>query len=370
MKVGVPREIKDHEHRVGLTPASVGELTARGHQVLVEHDAGAGIAFTDQDYERCGARIVASAGEVFAGAELIVKVKEIMPAEYGLIRADQLLFCYLHLANDRRQADALMRAGVTAIAYETVTDSDGTLPLLMPMSEIAGRLATQMGANALQKNNGGRGVLIGGVPGVAPARVVIVGGGIAGANAATIAVGMEADVTVIDRSVARLRWLRERFGSTLPTVIANAETVRDHVSRADLVIGAVLVPGASAPKLITREMVQAMRPGSALVDLSIDQGGCAETSHLSTHDEPFYVEEGVVHYCVGNVPTLVADTATRALNNATLPFVLSLADSGLDALKVNAHLARGLNVHAGQISHPAVADSLGEPLSPFASSSE
>jgi alanine dehydrogenase len=259
----------------------------------------------------------------------------------------------------------LLRSGVSAIAYETVTANDGTLPLLMPMSEVAGRISVQMGAMGLQKNNGGRGVLIGGVPGVAPARVAIVGGGTAGANAATIALGMEADVTILDRAVGRLRTLRERFGPSLRTVMANAETVAEYVSRADLVIGAVLVPGASAPKIITRDMVRAMRNGSALVDLSIDQGGCAETSRITTHDEPFYVDEGVVHYCVSNMPTLVAQTATKALNNATLPFVISLANKGLAALDADPHLANGINVHAGEVVHEAVAESLGTPLGKY-----
>jgi alanine dehydrogenase len=368
MRVGVPKEIKDHEHRVGLTPGSVAELTARGHEVLVERSAAAGIGYLDSQYTAAGARIVDGAAEVYGRADLIVKVKEIVAREYGLLRRNQLVFCYLHLANDHAQTEALMRAGVSAIAYETVTANDGTLPLLMPMSEVAGRLSVQMGANALQKNNGGRGVLIGGVPGVAPARVVIIGGGTAGANAATIALGMEADVTILDRAVGRLRALRERFGPMLRTVMANAETVAEYVARADLVIGAVLVPGASAPKLIKREMVRAMRDGSALVDLSIDQGGCSETSRQTTHDEPFYIDEGVVHYCVSNMPTLVAQTATKALNNATLPFVMALAAKGLGALQDDPHLGNGLNVHGGKITHPAVAESLGFPVGEFEAS--
>jgi alanine dehydrogenase len=365
MQVGVPKEIKDHEHRVGLTPGSVKELTARGHEVLVQRDAASGIGYLDEHYRSAGARIVDSAEDVYAEADLIVKVKEIVKAEYGLLRKGQLLFCYLHLAADHAQTETLLRSGVSAIAYETVTANDGTLPLLMPMSEVAGRISVQMGAMGLQKNNGGRGVLIGGVPGVAPARVAIVGGGTAGANAATIALGMEADVTILDRAVGRLRTLRERFGPSLRTVMANAETVAEYVSRADLVIGAVLVPGASAPKIITRDMVRAMRNGSALVDLSIDQGGCAETSRITTHDEPFYVDEGVVHYCVSNMPTLVAQTATKALNNATLPFVISLANKGLAALDADPHLANGINVHAGEVVHEAVAESLGTPLGKY-----
>ncbi len=364
MRIGVPAEIKVHEYRVGLTPGSVAELTAAGHDVLVQSRAGAGIGFHDRDYQRAGGVVVPDAAAVFRGADLIVKVKEPQPAEYPLLRAGQILFTYLHLAADRRQADALMAAGVTAIAYETVTARDGGLPLLAPMSEVAGRMAVQVGAKCLEKESGGIGKLLGGVPGVAPARVVILGGGMAGANAALIATGMCADVTVLEKSVDRLRSLAARFGSTLRTVMANAQTIHEHVVSADLVIGAVLVPGAAAPKLVSREMVREMRDGSVIVDVSIDQGGCFETSRPTTHDAPTYVEEGVVHYCVTNMPGAVAHTSALALNNATLPFVKALAERGEAALQDNEHLAAGLNVRRGVIVHPAVADALGYATKP------
>lgn len=365
MRIGVPKEIKVHEYRVGLTPSSVAELTRRGHAVLVETRAGAGIGFRDQDYERAGARIARDAASVFAEAELLVKVKEPQPEECRRLREGQILFTYLHLAADRAQTDALMACGASAIAYETVTAADGSLPLLAPMSEVAGRMSIQVGARGLEKEAGGLGKLLGGVPGVAPAKVVILGGGIAGANAAEIAVGVQADVTILEKSVARMRWLNDQFGGRLSTVMSNEETIREHLMEADLVIGAVLVPGAAAPKLIRREHVRDMRDGSVIVDIAIDQGGCSETSRPTTHQNPTYVDEGVVHYCVTNMPGAVPHTSALALNNVTLPFVLALADRGLKALRDDPHLAHGLNVHRGGIVYPAVAEALGYPVTPF-----
>jgi alanine dehydrogenase len=361
MRIGVPKEIKVHEYRVGLTPASVAELTAAGHQVMVETMAGAGIGFHDPDYARAGAQIAADAAQVFRGSELIVKVKEPQLRECAMLGRDQMLFTYLHLAADRPQADALMASGVTAIAYETVTAPGGGLPLLAPMSEVAGRMSAHVGATCLEKDAGGIGKLLGGVPGVAPARVVILGGGTAGANAALIAIGMQADVTILDKSVSRLRWLADRFEHAR-VVMANQETVPEYVVHADLVIGAALVPGATAPKLVTRDMVRGMRDGSVVVDISIDQGGCFETSRPTSHQAPTFIEEGVVHYCVTNMPGAVAHTSALALNNATLPFVRALADHGVGALARDPHLAAGLNVYGGAIAHPAVAESLGYPL--------
>jgi alanine dehydrogenase len=364
MRIGVPREIKVHEYRVGLTPASVAELTRAGHQVVVERDAGAGIGFFDADYEKAGASIGA-VEEAFA-ADLVVKVKEPQADECARLRDGQVLFTYLHLAADRRQTEALMASGVTAIAYETVTDRTGGLPLLTPMSEVAGRMSIQVGAAALQKASGGRGVLLGGVPGVPPARVVILGGGVAGTNAAYMAVGLQADVTILDKSVPRLRWLTEHFRGSAKTLMATTDAVRQQVLRADLVIGAVLIPGAAAPKLVTREMVREMVNGSAMVDISIDQGGCFETSRPTTHDDPTYVEEGVVHYCVTNMPGAVARTSAMALNNVTLPFVLQLAGKGWQrALGDDPHFAAGLNVHQGKIRHGKVAEALGLELVPL-----
>jgi alanine dehydrogenase len=362
MRIGVPAEIKVHEYRVGLTPGSVAELTAAGHQVSVQTRAGAGIGFSDRDYQRAGATIAADAAAVFRGSDLIVKVKEPQSSECAMLRPGQILFTYLHLAADRPQADALRTSGASAIAYETVTSADGGLPLLAPMSEVAGRMAVQVGAKCLEKESGGIGKLLGGVPGVAPARVVILGGGIAGANAALIALGMRADVTILEKSVKRLRALSDQFGAGLKVVMANPETVHEYVTRSDLAIGAVLVPGAAAPKLVSREMVREMRDGSVVVDVSIDQGGCFETSRPTTHDAPTYIEEGVVHYCVTNMPGAVAHTSALALNNATLPFVKALADRGLAALTDDPHLAAGLNVHRGAITHAAVATALGYPL--------
>jgi alanine dehydrogenase len=364
MRIGVPREIKVHEYRVGLTPAAVAELTAAGHQVVVEHGAGAGIGFHDTDYAAAGAE-VGSVEDAFA-ADLVVKVKEPQPAECRRLRDGQVLFTYLHLAADRPQAEALMASGVTAIAYETVTDTRGSLPLLTPMSEVAGRMSIQVGAAALQKAGGGRGVLLGGVPGVAPGKVVILGGGIAGTHAALMAVGLQADVTILDKSVARLNWLSEQFGGRAKTLMATRESVREQVLAADLVIGAVLVPGAAAPRLVTRDMVAAMADGAAVVDISIDQGGCFETSRPTTHDAPTYVELGVVHYCVTNMPGAVARTSTLALTNVTLPYVQRLADLGWQrALRDDPHFAAGLNVHGGRIRHASVADALGEEMVPL-----
>jgi alanine dehydrogenase len=364
MRIGVPKEIKNEEHRVGLTPASARELVLHQHEVIVETHAGYNIGFEDDDYRAAGARVAATAEEVFAAAQMIVKVKEPQAVELRRLRPDHVLFTYLHLAPDPAQAKALMEAGGTAIAYETVTDDRGHLPLLAPMSEVAGRMSIQVGAHCLERRQGGAGVLLGGVPGVPAAKVVILGGGVSGTNAARMAMGMEAHVIVIERSLARLYDLDLQFGSRLHTVFATRDAVEKHVLEADLVIGAVLVPGAAAPKLVTRDMVKRMRRGSVMVDISIDQGGCFETSRVTTHAEPTYIVDGVVHYCVANMPGAVARTSTIALNNATLPFVVALADKGVvGALSADAHLRRGLNVHRGRITHPAVAEALGmEPL--------
>jgi alanine dehydrogenase len=345
---------------VGLTPAGVRELISHGHQVVVENGAAAGIGIADDTYRAAGAIIVDTASEVFANADLIVKVKEPQPGEIALLRPGQVLFTYLHLAADKAQTDALLASGSTCVAYETVTDPRGALPLLAPMSEVAGRMSVQVGAHCLEKEQGGAGILIGGVPGVAPARVVVLGGGVSGTNAARMAVGLEASVTIIDKSLPRLKELDLQFGPRASTLFATAEAIEQAVLSADLVIGAVLVPGAAAPKLVTRQMVRAMRPGSVLVDIAIDQGGCFETSRPTTHSSPTYVDEGVVHYCVTNMPGAVARTSTFALNNATMPFVLALADKGWrQALIDDPHLRQGLNVHAGKITHAAVAQDLG-----------
>ena len=363
MRVGVPKEIKNHEYRVGLTPASVAELTARGHEVVVEALAGNGIDFSDRDYMDAGARILPNASEVFAAADMIVKVKEPQPSEIAMLKPHHLLFTYLHLAPDPDQAKGLMASGATCIAYETVTSASGALPLLKPMSEVAGRMSVQVGAHYLEKEQGGRGVLLGGVPGVAPARVAILGGGISGVNAAQMAVGMRADVTIYDINNDRLAELDMFFSSQIKTQYASKAAIAAAVAGAHLVIGAVLVPGAAAPKLVTREMLNTMKRGSVLVDIAIDQGGCFETSRPTTHDDPVYVEEGVIHYCVANMPGAVARTSAFALNNATLPFVRKLADLGADAaMKADPHLANGLNVMGGQIRHKAVADALGLPF--------
>jgi len=360
MKIGVPKEIKVHEYRVGLVPAGVRELVDAGHQVLVESGAGSGIGFEDPHYKAAGAKIAASAAEVFATSDLIVKVKEPQLVECARLGSGQVLFTYLHLAADREQAEALLASKSTAIAYETVTASDGSLPLLTPMSEVAGRMSVQVGANCLQKANGGFGVLLGGVPGVAPAKVVILGGGVSGTHAAEMAVGLRADVTVVDRSVKRLRELSSVFGSQLKTAYSTAHAIEELVKDADLVIGAVLIAGAAAPKLVTRAMVKTMKPGAVLVDIAIDQGGCFETSRPTTHAEPTFLVDGVIHYCVTNMPGAVPRTSTFALTNATLPYVKSLADHGWrQALRADAGLARGLNVHDGRIAHEAVAHALG-----------
>ncbi|MCC6172222.1 MAG: alanine dehydrogenase [Gammaproteobacteria bacterium] len=359
MRIGVPTEIKVHEYRVGLVPASVRELTLAGHEVLVQAGAGNGIGCGDADYVGAGARIVASAAEVFAAADLVVKVKEPQPAECVLLRRGQVLFTYLHLAADRPQAEALQRSGSHAIAYETVTARDGSLPLLTPMSEVAGRMAVQVGATCLQKAHGGRGVLLGGVPGVAPARVVVIGGGVAGTHAVEMAHGLRAAVTVIDRSIRRLRELDVQFLGAVETLYSTTETIEREVREADLVIGAVLLPGAAAPKLVSEATVRTMRAGSVLVDIAIDQGGCFETSRPTTHAQPTYVLHDVVHYCVTNMPGAVPRTSAFALNNATLPYVRALADKGWErACAEDAGLAAGLNVSAGRIVHPAVASSL------------
>lgn len=359
MRVGVPREIKVHEYRVGLTPPSVADLVAAGHQVYVESGAGAGIDYTDEEYVRAGAKVVANAEEVFALSDLIVKVKEPQLHECAWLRPEHTLFTYLHLAADKPQAEALMQSGATCIAYETVTDKAGRLPLLRPMSEVAGRMAAQVGAHYLEKEQGGRGILLGGVPGVAAAKVAILGGGVSGFNAALIAAGMRADVTIFDISLDRLAELDAFFGGQVKTAYASRSAIAAAVAQAHLVIGAVLVPGAAAPKIVSREMVASMKRGSVVVDIAIDQGGCFETSRPTTHADPTYVEEDVIHYCVTNMPGAVARTSTMALNSATLPFTLQLANKGaIEAMRANPHLADGLNVAEGHIAYEAVADDL------------
>ena len=363
MLIGVSKEVKSHEYRVGLVPGSVRELVHHGHKVVVESGAGAGVGFDDDAYEKAGAEILMRATDVFAAAEMIVKVKEPQPDEVRALREDQILFTYLHLAADRALTEALLRSGAVAIAYETVTDKSGGLPLLAPMSEVAGRMSVQVGAHCLEKEQGGMGILLGGVPGVAAAKVVILGGGVSGTNAARVAMGMEAYVTVIDRSLPRLYELDMQFGSQLHTLFSTVETIEREVAAADLVIGAVLVPGAAAPKLVSRELVRRMKPGSVIVDISIDQGGCVETSRPTTHAAPTYVDEGVVHYCVTNMPGAVARTSAVALNNATLPFVLAIADRGWRrALTDDQHLRNGLNACRSLLTHPAVAHDVGLPL--------
>ncbi|MGE3302791.1 MAG: alanine dehydrogenase [Hyphomonadaceae bacterium] len=363
MRIACPKEIKPQEYRVGLTPESAAELVRADHEVIVETGAGEGVGAGDDLYQRVGARIAPNAAETFAAGELIVKVKEPSGDEIARLRPDQTLFTYLHLAPDPAQAEALLRSGATAIAYETVTDAEGRLPLLKPMSEVAGRMAIQVGANFLEKSHGGRGVLLGGVPGVRAADVVILGAGVAGYNAAQIAVGMRARVTVFDKNVARLEELDREFTGRLETLYSTRAAVEAAVAEADLVIGAVLIPGAAAPKLVTRAMLKTMRPGAVLVDISIDQGGCFETSRPTTHDKPVFTVDGVLHYCVANMPGAVARTSAFALNNVTLPFALALANKGLrQALRDDPHLANGLNVAEGGVAHPAVAAALGKPL--------
>ncbi len=359
MRVGVPKEIKVQEYRVGIVPANVRELCARGHEVCVQSGAGAGIGASDADYQAAGASIAPNAEAVFAAAQLIVKVKEPQGVERARLRPDHLLFTYLHLAPDAAQARELVESGASCVAYETVTSSSGGLPLLAPMSEVAGRLAVQAGAYHLQRPQGGLGVLLGGVPGVAPARVTILGGGVVGRHAATIALGMGARVTLLDRNLDVLRALSHQFGSALDLVYSNVDSVERHCVAADLLIGGVLIPGAEAPKLVTREIVRRMQAGAVIVDVAIDQGGCCETSRPTTHDEPTYVIDDVVHYCVANMPGAVPRCSAHALNNATLPFVLALADHGLNALRRDRHLLAGLNVHRGHVTNAPVAQALG-----------
>jgi len=366
MKIGCPSEIKPQEFRVGLTPNAAGEAIAHGHQVLMQAGAGAGSGFPDEDYIAAGATILETAAEIFAAADMIVKVKEPQAGERKMLREGQLLFTYLHLAPDPDQTHDLLESGCTAIAYETVTDDRGGLPLLSPMSEVAGRLAPQVGAWTLQKANGGRGVLMGGVPGVGPARVVVIGGGVVGTHAARIAAGMGADVTVLDRSLNRLKYLDDVFGQQFKNQYSTAGATHDLVLQADMVIGAVLIPGAAAPKLITRAQLSEMKPGAAIVDVAIDQGGCFETSRATTHADPIYEVDGIMHYCVANMPGAVARTSTIALGNATLPFLLALADKGWrQACEDDPHLLNGLNVHAGKLTYYAVGKALGiDVLSP------
>ncbi|MEO7634391.1 MAG: alanine dehydrogenase [Sphingomicrobium sp.] len=367
MRIGVPKEIKVHEYRVGLTPASVAELVAAGHEVMVETKAGTGIDFADGDYKKVGATILPDAAAVFKAADMIVKVKEPQPQEIALLEPRHILFTYLHLAADKAQAEGLMKSGATCIAYETVTGKGGSLPLLKPMSEVAGRMSVQVGAHYLEKEQGGRGVLLGGVPGVAPAKVAILGGGVAGVNAAQMAVGMRADVTIYDINMERLAELDMFFSSQIKTAFASRAAIASAVEKAELVIGAVLVPGAAAPKLVTRDMLKTMKRGSVLVDIAIDQGGCFETSHATTHADPVYEVDGIIHYCVANMPGAVARTSAFALNNATLPFALKIANLGADeAMRRDPHLAAGLNVSAGKIRHEAVAEALDLPFAAVA----
>ncbi|AXE31481.1 alanine dehydrogenase [Chromobacterium phragmitis] len=360
MLIGVPKEIKNHEYRVGLTPSGARELVAHGHKVLVQTHAGLAIGFTDEQYIQAGASIASNADEVFERAEMIVKVKEPQPVECRMLRPGQILFTYLHLAPDPEQTKLLIESDAIAIAYETVTDERGGLPLLAPMSEVAGRMAIQAGAHALEKAQGGRGVLLGGVPGVAPAKVVVIGGGVVGLNAARMAMGAGADVAILDKSLSRLKEIDMVFGGRIKTLMSNGANIDDSIRDADLVIGAVLIPGAAAPKLVTRAMLKTMKPGAVLVDVAIDQGGCFETSRATTHQDPIYTVDGIVHYCVANMPGGVARTSTQALTNATLPYTLELANKGWrQALLDNAHLRNGLNVCRGRVTYQAVAQDLG-----------
>lgn len=359
MLIGLPKEIKNHEYRVGLTPVSVRELVTNGHSVLVQATAGEGISEPDSAYEEAGAKIAYSAAEVFEQAEMIIKVKEPQPDECKMLRPDQVLFTYLHLAPDRQQTELLLDSGAIAIAYETVTDRNGALPLLAPMSEVAGRMSIQAGAMCLEKSHGGSGKLLGGVPGVAPANILVIGGGVVGTNAIQMAVGMQASVTVLDRSIERLRELDAQFGGKISTVYSSKAALEKHVADSDLVIGAVLIPGAAAPKLVTRDMLKTMRKGSVLVDVAIDQGGCFETSKATTHEEPTYIVDDIVHYCVANMPGAVANTSAHALNHATLPFTLALANKGYrNACMADPHLLEGLNVHKGILTNQPVAAAL------------
>ncbi|MFT2215026.1 alanine dehydrogenase [Rhizobium giardinii] len=359
MRVGCPKEIKNHEYRVGLTPGSVREYVAHGHEVIIETKAGAGIGAEDDAYRAAGAKIAATAKDVFEKSDMIVKVKEPQPSEWAQLRDGQILYTYLHLAPDPEQTSGLLNSGVTAVAYETVTDERGGLPLLAPMSEVAGRLAIQAGATSLQKANGGRGILLGGVPGVLPAKVTVIGGGVVGLHAARMATGLGADVSILDRSIPRLRQLDDLFAGRVHTRFSTIDALEEEVFSADLVIGAVLIPGAAAPKLVTREMLSGMKKGAVIVDVAIDQGGCFETSHATTHSDPTYEVDGIVHYCVANMPGAVPITSAQALNNATLFYGLQLADRGLKAIAEDRHLRAGLNVHKGRVTNKAVAEALG-----------
>lgn len=367
MLIGVPKEIKNHEYRIGLTPAGARELISHGHQVMVQKDGGKAIGLTDEQYAKAGAEIVDGAEAIFKRADMIIKVKEPQPAECAMLRDGQVLYTYLHLAPDPEQTRALLASGVTAIAYETVTDHRGGLPLLAPMSEVAGRMSIQAGAHALEKAQGGSGVLLGGVPGVKPAEVLVIGGGVVGINAARMAMGLGAHVTILDRSIDRLKYIDELYGDRLTTIYSTHDAIEERLPYTDLVIGAVLIPGAAAPKLVARSQLGLMRPGSVLVDVAIDQGGCFETSKATTHQNPTYEVDGIIHYCVANMPGGVARTSTFALTNATLPFALQLADKGARrALLDDPHLLNGLNVHAGRITYKAVAQDLGYDYVPAA----
>ena len=361
MVIGVPKEIKDHENRVGCVPSMVTALRERGHEILVEQGAGLGSSITDQEYVEAGAAILTTAAEVWQRSDLVVKVKEPQPSEYGFFRPGLILFTYLHLAPLPELTDALVKERVTAVAYETIREADSSLPLLTPMSEVAGRMAVQVGAQYLEQPNGGRGILLGGIPGVAPANVVVVGGGIVGHNAAKMACGLGANVTIIDRNLNRLRELDDIYSNSIRTLASNTYTIRDNVAHADLVIGAVLIPGAAAPKLVRREMIARMRPGSVVVDVAIDQGGCFETSHPTTHTDPIYYIDGVLHYCVSNMPAAVPHTSTLGLTNATVPYLLLLADKGLErACQQSPALREGVNTYNGSITYRAVAESQGK----------
>ena len=368
MRIGVPTEVKNHEYRVAITPAGVAEFVRRGHQVVIQAGAGAGSAITDDDFSAAGATIIPDADSVWAQADLLLKVKEPIAPEYHRLRAGQVLFTYLHLAADAEGTKALLNSGTTAIAYETVQLADGSLPLLAPMSEVAGRLAPQVGAYSLMRNSGGRGVLPGGVPGVAPAKVTVIGGGVSGVNAATIALGLGAEVTILDLNINRLRQIDAQFGGRVKTLVSSAYAIEQSVLEADMVIGAVLVPGAKAPKLVSNDLVKRMKPGSVLVDIAIDQGGCFEDSHATTHEDPIYRVHDSIFYCVANMPGAVPNTSTHALTNATLPYALRLADLGWEAaLRGDEALALGLNVHAGQLTNASVGEALGLPaISPSA----
>ena len=361
MKIGCPKEIKNQEYRVGLIPATVKELTKLGHSVFIQESSGIGSGFLDSEYESAGAQILSNAAKVFSNSEMIIKVKEPQTEERKLLKSDQILFTYLHLAPDPVQSKELIDSKVTAIAYETVTDGRGGLPLLAPMSEVAGKLAPQVGSWTLQKANGGRGVLMGGVPGVLPANILVIGGGVVGTNSARVACGMGANVTILDRSIERMKEIDDCFGPQIKTAYSSIETINELSTQADMIIGAVLIPGAKAPKLIERSQLSRMKKGAVLVDVAIDQGGCFETSKPTTHDDPIYEVDGIVHYCVANMPGAVARTSTMALNNATLPFIMQIAEKGwAKACLDNPHLKNGLNVHKGKIAYEAVASSLGE----------